>query len=96
MRAAPRTAPTIIPVVLPEELLSGDGGDEKVAGGRLGENDEVIADEELAVLEVFVAEKTVAVLVAVDGFEDTVSPFSKKTPFLLSQHSCPMIPFPQQ
>lgn len=96
MRAAPRTAPTIIPVVLPEELLPGDGGDEEVARGRLAGDDEVIADEELAVLEDFVAENAVAVLVAVDGLEDAISPFSRKTPLLSPQHACPMVPFPQQ
>lgn len=57
--------------------------------GRLGRDDEVIADvgiaaedEELAVLEGFEAEDVAAVLVVIDGFEDTISPFSKKTPFL--------------
>ena len=68
MRAVPRTAPTITPVILPEGLLSGDGRDERVAGGRLGEDDEVISDggiatedEELAVFEDFVAKDAVAV-----------------------------------
>lgn len=88
--------PTIIPVVLAEELLSGDDGDEKVARGRLGRDNEVVAVGELAVVEDFVAENAVAVLVAVDVLEDTISPFSKKTPFLSSQHACPMVPFPQQ
>lgn len=48
--------------------MSGDGRDEKVAGGRLGEDDEVIPDggiatedEELAVFEDFVAKDAVAV-----------------------------------
>ena len=98
MRAAPSTAPTIVPVVLLEGLLSGDGGDEEVARG------EVISDEELAVLEDFVAKNAVPVLFViwftntlglctasqhgfvVDGLKDTVSPFSKKTPFPSSQH----------
>lgn len=69
IRAVPKTAPTSIPVFLPEGLLSGDGGDKKGAGW-LGGDDEVIADEELAVLEDFVAEDAIAVLVAVDGLED--------------------------
>lgn len=96
MRAAPRTVPTIIPVVLAEELLSGDDGDEEVARGRLGRDNEVVAVGEMAVVEDFVAENAVAVLVAVDVLEDTISPFSKKAPFLSSQHACPMVPFPQQ
>lgn len=80
MRAAPRTAPTIISVVLLGGLLSGDGGDEEVARG------EVVSDEKLAVLEDFVAENAVPVLFVVDGLKDTISPFSKKTPFPSSQH----------
>lgn len=85
MRAAPRTAPTIISVVFLEELLSGDGGDEEVARGG------VISDEELAVLEDFVAKNVVPAMVVfamvvLDGLEDTVSPFSKNTPFPSSQH----------
>ena len=96
IRAAPRTAPTIISIVLPEELLSGDGADEEVARERLAEDDEVIANEELAVLEDFVTENAVTVLVVVDGLEDTIFPFRKKTPFLSLQHACPMVPFPQQ
>lgn len=96
MRATPRTVPTIIAVVLAEKLLSGDDGDDEVARGSLGEDNEVVADEELAVIEDFVAENAVVVLVAVDGLEDTISPFSKKTPFPSSQHPCPMVPFPQQ
>lgn len=39
-------------------------------------------DEDPVVLEDFVAEDAVGVLIAVDGLEDTTSPFSKKTPFL--------------
>lgn len=85
MRAAPRTVPTIVAYVFAEGLLSGDDGD-----------NEVEADGELAVIEDFVAEIVVFVLLAVDGLEDTISPFSKKTPFLESQHPCAMVPFPQQ
>ncbi|MCJ1344875.1 hypothetical protein MMC31_003080, partial [Peltigera leucophlebia] len=73
MRAVPRTAPTIIPIVLLEELWSGDGrGDDEVIA------DEEIAteDEDLAALEDSVAEDAVAVLVAVDGLEDTMSLFT--------------------
>lgn len=47
-------------------------------------------DEELAVLKEFVAEDAATVLLTL------ISPFSKKTPFLSSQHSCPIVPFPQQ
>lgn len=51
--------------------------------GRLGRDDEVIADVGIAAEdEGFEAEDVAAVLVVIDGFEDTVSPFSKKTPFL--------------
>lgn len=85
MRAVPRTAPTMIPIIFPEELSSGDGdadGDEDVARGRLGGDAEVILNEELVMLEDFVAEDAVAVPVAVDGLADTMSPFSKNTPFL--------------
>lgn len=85
MRAVPRTAPTIIPVILPEGLLSEDGRDEKVARRRLGEDDEVILDEgiatedeKLAVFEDFVAKDAVAV----GGGECIISPPDKKTPFL--------------
>ncbi|MCJ1345890.1 hypothetical protein MMC31_004099, partial [Peltigera leucophlebia] len=72
MRAVPRTAPTSIPIVLPEELWSGHGGgdDEAIADEKIAAE-----DEELAALEDFVAEDAVAVLVAVDGLEDTMSPF---------------------
>lgn len=82
MRAVPRTAPTIIPVDLPKGLFSGDGGDEEVARGRLADEEIVAEDEELAVLEDFVAEDASTVLVTVDGLDDTISPFSKNTPFL--------------
>lgn len=88
--------PTIIAVILAEELLSGDDGDDEVSRRRLGEDNEVVADGELAVIEDFVAENAVVVLVAVDGLEDTISPFSKKTPFPSSQHPCPTVPCPQQ
>lgn len=93
MRAAPRTAPTIISIVLLEKFLSGDGGDEEVARGG------VISDEELAVLNDFVGEKPVPVMELLngmrlakigrgilDGLEDTIFPFCKKTPFPSSQH----------
>lgn len=86
IKAVPRTALTIIPIVLPEELWSGDGGgdDEVIADEEIAAEDEEIAaeDEELAALESFVAEDAVAVLFAMDVLEDTMSPFSKKTPFL--------------
>lgn len=82
----------MIPIIFPEELSSGDGdadGDEDVARGRLAGDAEVIVneeiaaeDEELVMLEDFVAEDAVAVPVAVDGLADTMSPFSKNTPFL--------------
>lgn len=42
--------PTIIAVVLAEELLSGDDDDDEVAPGRLGEDNEVVADGELVVV----------------------------------------------
>lgn len=106
MKAVPRTAPTMIPIIFPEELLSGDGDpdeddeadrEEDVARGGRRRDDEAIADEELVVvIEDLVAENAVAVLAASDGLADTVSPFSKKTPFLWSQHGCPMVPLPQQ
>ena len=43
---------------------------------------EVLAKEELVMLEDFMAEDAVAVPVAVDRLADTMSPFSKNTPFL--------------
>lgn len=84
MKAVPRTALTIIPIVLPEELWSGDGGgdDEVIADEVIADEEIAAEDEELAALESFVAEDAVAVLFAVDVLEDTLSPFSKKTPFL--------------
>lgn len=87
MQAVARTVPTVISIVFPEELLSGDGdadGDEDAAS-----DDEVIADEEIAagdeelvVPEDSVGKNAVAIPVALDGLADTMFPFNKKTPFL--------------
>lgn len=43
-----------------------------------------------------VTKDAVAVLVAVNGMEDTIFPLNRETPFPLSQHACPIVPFPQQ
>lgn len=77
----------IISAVVLDELLSGD-----IRGVEMARS-----TEELSLLEDFVSKNAVAVLAAVKGMEDdTISPLSKKTPFPLSQHACPIVPFPQQ
>lgn len=90
MKGVPRTARTMIPIIVSEELLSRDGdpeeddeadGDEDAArGGRRGDG-EAIADEELVLLEAFVAEDVAVVLAALDGLAETVSRSVKRLLF---------------